>query len=99
MTHHPHRQPADKLWLEAELDKILGLRVVEDIVNRLRRSFLCGKSDAGLAQTAANDFFQTVKCTADNEEDVLGINRGGRFSAALGEIHHGLNLAGDIVLG
>ncbi len=45
------------------------------------------------------DLLQPGKRAADDEENVFGVDGGGGFLTPLSEVHHGLNLAGDIVRG
>ena len=60
------------------------------------RAVLGAKADRGFAHALLDDLLQAAEGAADDEQDVLGVDGAGRFAAALGEIHHRLDLAGDV---
>src|SRR5260221_870848 len=97
MANDADREAANEFGFEPEFYKIPGLRLIEDVFGGFQRAVLGGKAYGGLGQTPVDDFFQAAEGTADNEENMLGVDGAGGFAAALVEIHHGLDLAGDVV--
>src|ERR1035438_3651498 len=97
MANHSHRQAADELRLEPELNEVARLPVAQHVLWGLQWALLGRKADRGLAQPPLDNLFQPAKRTADNEQDVLRVDRARRFPAALGEIHHRLDLARDVI--
>src|SRR5882672_692670 len=97
MANNPNRQAANKFRLKPEFYEVPGLGMIQDFLGRFQRVVLGGEAYGGLRQTPANDFFQPAESAANNEENMLGVDGVGRFAAALVEIHHGLDLAGDVV--
>src|ERR1035441_2240615 len=97
MADHPYRQAPDELRLEPELNKVARLPVAQHIFGRLQRSLLGRKADRGLAQPPLDYLFQSAKRAADNEQYEFRVDRARRFPAALVEIHHGLDLARDVI--
>src|ERR1035437_7264510 len=97
MADHAPRQATDKLRLEPELNEFAPLPQAQHLFARLQRSLLGRKADRGLAQPPLDYLLQPAKRAADNEQDVLRVDRARRFPAALGEIHHRLDLARDVI--
>ena len=97
MADHTHRQAANKLRLEPELNEIARLPVTQHLFGGVQRTILGPKADRGLAQPPLDDLFQPAEGATDNEQDVLRVDRARRFAAALVEIHHRLDLAGDVI--
>ena len=98
MADDAHRQAADELRLEAELDEVGCPRVFENPF--ALHLFLCpgGEPDGGLLQSTADDFVEMGKRPADDEEDMACVDGVALFFAAAHALHHCLDLAGHIVL-
>ena len=93
-------QAADEFGIEAELDEIAGLGLFEGGGLAAGQGQAGGaEADGGGAEAALHQFFQAVKGAADDEEDVAGADGGGLVLAVSGEVHHGLDLAADVVGG
>src|SRR5258708_26107644 len=97
MANDTERQAANKLRLEAEFYEVPGLGLIQNFLGGFQRAVLGSEAYGGLGQTPADDFFQSAKSAAHNEQNMLGVDGAGGFAAALVEIHHGLDLAGDVV--
>src|ERR1017187_1027590 len=97
MADHTHRQAANKLRLEPELHEVALWPVAQHLFGGVQRTLLGPKADRGLAQPPLDDLFQPAKCTADDEQYVLRVDRARRFPASLVEIHHRLDLAGNVI--
>src|SRR6266567_1279723 len=97
MANDPDREAANKFWLEAEFYEVPRLGLIQDFFRRFQRAVLGSETDGGLGQTPADDFFQSAESAANNEQNMLGVDGAGGFAAALVEIHHGLDLASDVV--
>src|SRR5882762_7861218 len=97
MANDTNRQAANKFWLEAEFYEVPGLGLIQDFFGSFQRAVLGREADGGLGQTPADDFFQSTESAANNEQNMLGVDGAGGFATALVEIHHGLDLAGDVV--
>ena len=72
-----HRQAADELGDETELDEVLGLDVVEDVGAvrpQVLLSDLGGEAHAALLGAVLDDLLETRKRAAHDEEDVGGID-------------------------
>src|SRR5579883_2774159 len=98
MANHAHRQASDKFGLEPKLDEIPGLSLAQDCFGLLFGPFLRREADGCVAQSPAHYLFQTLESAADNEQNMTGVDGGRRLAPALREIHHRLDLTGDIVL-
>src|SRR5882672_9237797 len=97
MANHADGEASYEFWLESKIDKILGLGAVQDLLRRFQWALLGGEPYHGFPQPLADNFFQAAKRATDNEKDVLGVDGGRRFAAPLVEVHHGLNLARDVI--
>src|SRR6185369_14204273 len=99
MANHSRWQAPDEFRLETELDEIASLGVEQDFIGAIEGALPGGETNRGFAKAAADDLLQTTESAADNEEDMLRIDGRRCFAPALREIHHGLDLAGNIVGG
>src|SRR6266699_6103099 len=97
MADNADGQSPNEFGLETELDKIARLNVLEDLLIADLGLGGCGKTDAGLAHPFADDLFQSAESAAHHEQNMLRVDNGGLLLAALSEIHHGLELARDVV--
>ena len=70
-----HRDAADEFGFEAKVDVVLGSDVLEELVVHLGDFALGGEADLRSGAALADDFFQSGKGTADDEEDVAGVDR------------------------
>ena len=98
MTDDADGKAADEFRFETEVDEVAGLDVFESaVVFAFARAGI--ETDGGFAHAPANDFFETVECAADNEEDVFRVDGVAAFFAAHLAFEHGLNLSGEVLLG
>ena len=56
-----------------------------------------GETNGSFAQPLLDNLLQSIKRAADDEQNVFRVDAGRRFFPALSHVHHGLNLAADIV--
>src|SRR5579862_7000722 len=99
MAHDSNRQASDKFRLKAEVDEVLGLAFGQNSLGSLLRTLLSAETNRRFSHASPDNFLQSLKGAANNKQNVLGVNRGWRFATSLSEIHHRLDLSGNIVLG
>ena len=98
LANDPHRQAPNKLRLKTKLHKIAGL-------HRFQRPLFVGnipgcrrEADGRIPQPFANNFLQSAESAAHHEQNVPGVDDCGLLlSTPLGQVHHRLNLAGNII--
>src|SRR5690349_12468395 len=97
MANHAYGQTPNKFRFETEFNEISRLRVTQNFFRGFQWVFSRGKSNCRFSQPLANDFLEPAKRAADNEQNMLRINRAGRFATALSEVHHRLDLPRNVI--
>src|SRR5258706_11333763 len=97
MTNDAHGQTSNELRLETELDEIASFSVMQHVFLADWRLERGGKADARIAQSFADDLVQATKGAADHEKDVLRVDGRRLLFAPVAHVHHGLELARNII--